>query len=184
MKRNIFLITGFLFIISCNTGGSGSSSSSVSFIDQVLSGTHTNLSWTLVSGSVEVDYFEPEDWYFEMYNIEPREGYEPYESFAYSGLSYKKIMFLLPGDPATGLPKIGRTDLYINTNTSDLQSCTFYDTDDSLNTIATSGAIEILSVETGVNASVTGRMHVWYDNSGEYEVNGNFTLPINPADLP
>jgi len=185
MKKISILLTIVLFLLSCGTGTSGTTpGSSASFIDQPLQGTHSGISWTLASGFAESDFFEDGAWSFKLYNVLPNSGYESYESFAYGSLDYKELMFSLPGDSETGLPLVGRTNLYFNTTTSDIKSCTFYNTENSLNTIATNGAIEILSVETGTNASVTGRMHVWYDSSGEFEVNGNFTVPINPADLP
>jgi hypothetical protein len=58
---------------------------------------------------------------------------------------------------------------------TDNQTATLFDTEETLNVIATEGAIEILTITT---AEVTGRLDVRSD-ANNY-INGNFTVTLCP----
>ncbi len=148
--------------------GLGETNDAYSFIDQDLQGEHTNSQWDFISGYAEEDYFDETMWSFTLYNIPPAEDAPP--SFGYIGTVEPRLMF-------STMKQVDLNELHYDLYSSDNFTVTFYNPETAMNTVATQGAVEILSIDNTEN-TITGRMDVWYGDKSEYHVNGNFTVPL------
>ncbi len=165
-------VAAALGLLSCDPSGGGDDDGVV-FLDQTLQGEINGKAYTLVSGYAEESYFTPGEYYIELYNIATIGGADPWALGAYPFDGYLKVMTSVPA-------KVGRTDLIFDLKTGESKTVTLYDPDDdSLNIIAHIGAVEITAIDTEAGP-LTGRMAATNDEGDE--VNGNFTVPIAPAD--
>ncbi len=172
-------IIGVVLLIAsagCDTGNDGNGGSAYEFIERELQGVHSATAWVLASGYAE-DWVGAQ-WSIRLYDIEPTDGIDPWALGAYPFSGYRNVFFDVPKEPDTGL-----YELSFSFSDDDF-TVTFYDPAENLNVIADEGAVEILEIDT-VGGTIRGRMHVWAsaDRSG-YTINGNFSVSINPDDLP
>ena len=179
---SFFLVMAAVFmLIACDSGSGGGDDgddgddegAEVVFLDQNLQGEFNGKTYTFVSGYAEDSYFEAGSYDLELYNIEPEEGLDPWAPTAYPFDGYLQVMATVPAE-------IGRTDLFIDLTAGESKTVTLFDPDDnSLNIIAHIGAVEITEIDTAAG-TLSGRIAA--SNGDGDEVNGNFTVPIAPAD--
>lgn len=136
---------------------------SYSFIDQNLQGTVDGIPFTLKGGTFE-DGFEDGEIFIDLYDI--NEQGEVCDLFFGEHVS---VFFSIPN-------AIGLYELSFNLNSFDGRTVTLYNPDNSLNTIATEGAVEILSISA---TEVTGRLDARADENNA--VNGNFSAVLCPT---
>jgi hypothetical protein len=144
------------------------------FIDQNLQGEFNGKEFSFVSGYAEESIFEDGAYDLQLYNTAPEAGLDPWSLLAYPDGHDLEVMVTVPGE-------VNTTEFYWDMDTGESQTATLVDWNESpvLNIIVTSGAVEITEIDLA-DGTLTGRM-VATDGEGN-EVNGNFTLPIAPAD--
>jgi hypothetical protein len=158
MKQiTLYVFLFFVIIYGC----SKDTEKKYNFKNQNLSGKINGATWTQKSGLAQFEaYYTDSTISFNMFNA-----------------STANICQLFPetNEIFFSLPK--QTGLYlINWNPENPQmgvSLTMYCTDNHTNYIATSGAIEILSIS---QTEITGRIDAYNDDFNY--VNGNFTVPV------
>lgn len=147
------------------------------FIDQNLQGEFNGKEFSFVSGYAEDSYWEDGAYDLEFYNREPDGGVDPWTLGAYPSIGeggYLEVMTTVPA-------AVGTYELSFTWSDDD-RTVTLFDPDEGdvgLNIIVGIGAVEITEIDLD-EGTLTGRM-VATDGDGN-EINGNFTLPIAPAD--
>jgi hypothetical protein len=154
-------VLALTFLLACSDDDE---KSSYSFKDQDLSGEIEGDSWTYEDGFVEEGTYEDE----EVLDISLflDQGVPACETFSREG---DQVFFFVPN--AVGLYKLN-----FDLSSFDGQTVTLFDDEETLNVIATEGAIEILSI---TETEVTGRIDARAD--GNNHVNGNFTVSFCPG---
>lgn len=156
MKKGLFiLLVLFAVISSCKKDDDAPG---YNFIDKALSGKIEGGSWTFRSGYVDSSSYE---------------GVKKL-SMSFYGVTGDACSDFLDGDRVIfSVPmKIGVFPLKFSfTDLEGSQTVTLFDDETSMNNIATSGAIEILSISS---TSVTGRIDATSDDDNT--INGNFTV--------
>lgn len=137
--------------------------SSYAFKDQDLAGEIEGDSWTYEDGFVEEGTFDGEE--ILDINLFLAQEDPACETFQREG---DEVFFFVPN--AVGLYKLS-----FDLNAFDGQTVTLLDDEETLNVIATEGAIEILTI---TETEVTGRIDARAD--GQNFVNGNFTVSFCP----
>ena len=129
------------------------------FIDQDLQGKISAIDWEYQSGKARISHFDDTKLSIDIYSETP-DGGDQCDAGAFTSSNYY-IIFSIPNE--TGVYQLSTS-----------QSVTFVDSSGDIlnNTIAMTGAVEILSIDTSGN--VTGRMDVRYSYNDEDYVNGNF----------
>lgn len=158
MKKLIFAIaTLTLIFVSCSKDEE--KTNSYTFIDQNLQGKIGGNAWTFVAGNAEDSYFTEGNLSIDLY---PSELDTPC-GFIWD-VDY--VMFEIPKE-------VGIYELYFDLSSFDGYTVTLFETEGTMNNIATEGAVEIISIDE-TSGTITGRMDVRAD--GDNQVNGNFTI--------
>ena len=133
---------------------------SFEFINQNLQGSINGETWNFESGDAGESTFDEGQLFVTLYGTMVE---DPCEAFGVVGNS---VFFSIPNE-------IGVHELHLNFEEGSGQTATLFDDSETLNIIATEGAIELIS---NTNGTLTGRMDArGNDNSA---VNGNFSVPI------
>lgn len=134
---------------------------SYKFKNQTATGKIEGVSWTFVEGKAEDDG--------DNFSIELMldQTDSPCDVFAFPDGDL--VMFTIPN--VVGLYKLK----FSLSGGSDLRTATLFDSEETLNIIATEGAIEILTITA---SEVTGRLDVRSDDNNY--INGNFTVSLCP----
>lgn len=135
-----------------------------SFKDQDLSGEIEGYSWTYADGLVNESTFDDE----EVLDITLTLGQAG--SICESFPEGDRVIFFVPNT-------VGLYKLSFDLTSFDGQVVTLFDDEQTLNTIATKGAIEIISIS---ETTVTGRIDARAD--GDNYVNGNFAVSFCPTE--
>jgi hypothetical protein len=147
--------------------------------DQVLQGTYADEAFSFVSGYAMTSQLNPESWIVWLYNKLPQAGMDPWDSGAYDGYSdLVSVVFLL------GRDSTAKSYLVEITASHGVSSIILIG-------ISSTGCTDyfhegVLSV-TDINhtaGTISGGMDAHSDNMcGKGEVNGTFTVPIEPNSL-
>lgn len=149
----VFVLT---LLLAC---GDDDDKNSYSFKNQDLSGKIEGASWVYADGFVETGTYEDEEILDITLTLEQEDPI--CETLFQEG---DRVFFFVPN--AVGIYK-----LYFDLDSFDGQVVTLFDDEQTLNTIATKGAIEILTI---TDTEVTGRIDARAD--GKNHINGNFTV--------
>ena len=150
----LLILLSFVLITSC--GDDEDNGPKYEFKNQSLQGQIEGETWVFSSGIAEVSFFEETDLSFELSS----ETFEdPCAEFILDG---QKLLFDIPA-------VVGVYELSFSENG---HTVTLYNPDTNLNSIAVSGAVEILTI---TETEVTGRIDARADS--ETFANGNFTVP-------
>jgi len=137
---------------------------SYSFKNQDLQGEIEGDNWTYADGYVETTTLEGVESLSVNLMLTQADG--ACETFSVEG---DQVFFTVPNE-------VGVYKLKFDLSTFSGQTVTLFDTETVLNTIATEGAIEILTI---TDTEVTGRVDARYDKTNY--VNGNFTVSFCPG---
>lgn len=163
-QKSFLLIALFIatsLFTSC--GNDDEAGPTYSFINQNLQGTIDGIPFTLKGGRFE-DGFEENEISIDLYDTN-----EQGDICSILFGEFVNVFFSIPR-------AVGLYELSFNLDSFDGRTVTLYNPDNSLNIIATEGAVEILSIS---DTQVTGRMDVRFDE--ENAVNGNFTVELCPT---
>ena len=145
-----------MFNISCGDDDAGPN---YEFKDQILQGKIEGKTYQFKDGYFEESFFEEDKFSIQMYDVnEPDDACDVFSS------DFVQVFFSIPKE-------VGLYKLKFNLSTFTGQTATLYDPDESLNVIATEGAIEILTIS---ETEITGRMDARADNRNF--VNGDFSV--------
>lgn len=158
IKRFVRFLPTLSLVLLLACGDDEDPKSSYSFKDQDVSGEIEGDSWTYADGYVEESEFDGEEVLDITLTLE-QDG-----SVCDIFTEGDRVFFFVP--KAVGVYKLS-----FDLNSFDGQTVTLFDEEETLNTIATEGAIEILSIS---ETEVTGRIDARSD--GNNHVNGNFTV--------
>lgn len=156
-QKNIFPVLTLCLVIltSCGDDDSGPA---YSFDDQDLQGEIQGQDWVYLDGEAEESFFFDDQMSIELIQEEIEQA---------CGLFYSlesSVFFSVPYEE-------GLFELNLSGTTS--QTVTLYVPDETLNIIATGGAVEILSIS---ETEISGRIDARYDEDNF--INGNFTIPF------
>lgn len=169
------IIFSALFFWNCDTSSSTQPDQTTPNMDQPLTGKISGSEWSFVSGRVRLQ--PSSEWFFELYDVEPSTGFEPWDSLAYSltGPS-SKIAFEIPSENL-----IGRHELFYNIS---LENFTATLTDSAGGIfMAKSGYIQITELDSEEKL-IRGEMHIWVgEDRQSHEIYGSFEIPVRPSDL-
>lgn len=152
------LLSFTLLTLACSDDDEGPA---YEFKDQVIQGQINGKPWSFVEGSAEISPFDDSDLSIEL-GAEDLE--DPCDIFGSSGL---RVFFTITN-------KVGLTELNFSFEEGG-QTVTLFDPEGTLNIIATTGAVEILSIS---NTEVSGRIDARYEGDSGDGVNGSFTVPF------
>ncbi|XOV93067.1 MAG: hypothetical protein ACFHWX_23075 [Bacteroidota bacterium] len=161
--RNIFLFTGLIFgliLTSCNKDDDGNGPT-YDFKDQNLQGKIDGIDFNLGDGAV--DLFN-EELSFNLYS--DQESTAACDLFGFG--DFVQVFFAIPEE--TGL-----LELNLNLSSGDGETVTMFNPENSLNVIATEGAIVITEI---TETTVSGKMDIQFDEDNF--INGNFTAEFCP----
>ena len=147
-----------VMVLSCSKD-KDDSDYSYSFKNQTLQGKINGVEWTFVAGNCD-DSYADDTYSADLY---PAALEDPCD-WAFEN---DRILMSIP--TIVGLKELS-FDFHDFENS---YTVTLYATEGSLNTVATKGAVEVLSL---TDSTLTGRMDVYAD--GDNYVNGNFTIQI------
>ena len=151
----LLILLSFVLITSC--GDDEDNGPKYEFKNQSLQGQIEGEAWVFSSGIAEVSFFDETDLSFELSS----ETFEdPCTEFILDG---QRLLFDVPAT-------VGVYELSFTENG---HTVTLYNPDTNLNSIAVSGAVEILTI---TETEVTGRIDARTDS--ETFANGNFTVPF------
>ncbi|HOX31565.1 MAG TPA: hypothetical protein PLB91_04500 [Spirochaetales bacterium] len=185
MRRNtsrtlpllLVLSVAALLLAGCPSGGGGGGDDTYEIIDQPLQGNFNGKVFDYNSGYAEADD-ETGEYHFYLYNVEPADGFQPWEAGAYLGSEYLEVLFSVP-------QAVGTYDLYFDLydwSSEENQTVTLYDPiDDSLNILCDLGSIRIDSIDT-VSGIIQGAIAARPSDDGSDWVNGTFAIEIEPID--
>lgn len=163
--RSIFytlLLSSTALLLSCSDDDE--KGPSYSFKNQDLQGKIEGGSWTYADGYVETTTIEGVESLSVNLMLAQVDG--ACRNFSIEG---DQVFFTVPNE-------VGVYKLKFDLSTFSGQTVTLFDTETVLNTIATEGAIEILTI---TDTEVTGRVDARYDKTNY--VNGNFTVSFCPG---
>jgi hypothetical protein len=167
MKNRIYYLIIFLaatsILVSCEKDDDNDDNNIIdpayTFLDQVLQGEIEGEAWMLKAGSANESWSDSTSLYVEMFAMESD---NPCSDFDLDG---NRVIFHVPFAP-------GLYELILDW-TEDSQTITLFHDESGMNTVATKGAVEIISIDE-VNGVMEGRIAAEAD-VGNF-VNGNFTI--------
>lgn len=159
-----------MLISSCGKdddfGKDDDSGPSYDFKDQNLQGTIDGFPFTYGEGTVELNTRDGEDvLFFDLYNSS-EEITDICDFFGFG--NEVSVFFTIPAE-------VGLYELSLDLSSFSGQTVTLFNPDGAVNSIASTGAVEILTI---TETEVTGRMDATLD--GNNTVNGNFTAVFCP----
>jgi len=173
------LAVSALLVLSCGNPASGNNSGDNSggdweFLNRNLQGNFNGKAYEFVSGYAEESYWDVGAFDIYLYDIPVSDGLDPWSFFAYPmDVEQLRVSATVPA-------AVGVTELFFNMTTWENKTVNLYDLqDESLNILVHIGAVEILEINE-TEGTVSGRISA--SNGQGDSVNGNFTVPIAPAD--
>jgi hypothetical protein len=158
--QNILSVAVIVFFISCNSSDDAVSVEVEGFKDQNLQGSIDGISWQAASGRAKTNSFSGDKYWI---NIIDKTLADPCSEFNFEG---DRVFFSVPME-------VGLYPIEISSNADDRQTVTLFKSSESLNIIATVGAVEVLTL---TDDFMTGRIDA-VGGLGSF-VNGNFSVPI------
>ena len=130
------------------------------FLDQDAQGKIGGADWNLNAGTAEIDSNDSTLLYLRLYVAESD---DPCSEWTLEG---NRVIFSVPD-------AVGLYELVFDWTSDENQTLTLFDSENSMNTVATDGAIEITLIDKE-NGIVEGRVAASVDSNDN--VNGNFTV--------
>lgn len=157
---NLSVLCLFLLSLLASCGGDSENSPSYEFKDQNLQGMINGESWSFITGTAQTSSQDPNQFFVDMAAMAIQ---DPCNAFVLEG---NRVFFSIPNE-------VGVHQLHLDLSNGTGQTATLFDQSETLNVIATQGAIELLTI---TSTEVTGRMDARGDTDSF--VNGNFTLTV------
>jgi hypothetical protein len=162
---SILIMAGVIMFNSCSKdeddNDNDKNQNSYEFKDQNLQGKIGGEAWNFKNGTAEVSYFDSSEIDIDLYQDTSSNICNTYITDG------DKIFLSVPH-------KVGVHELSIDFSSGNSQTVTLYDRENTMNYIASQGAVEILTIDTSSSMTLTGRMDARVDD--DTYVNGNFTV--------